>query len=114
MSTYKICMYLQFVPGDSDDTYYPGEDKLWFEILLDEWSMNEYSGRECFSVTVDCNGFELPVEFMSYPEEKRESMRNDLMDIAANRIAEMLERNHVDEYTFDGSAKVDLMRIAAF
>ena len=112
MSAYKICMYLQFVPGDNEDTFYPGEDKLWFEVLLDEWRM--HSGHEYFYNTVDCNGFELPVEFMTYPEEKRESMRSDLMDIAANRIAAMLERNHVDEYTFDGSATVDLMRIASF
>ena len=107
MVEYKICMYLQFVSGDNPDSYHPGYDKLWFEILLDE-----YKDGEPYN-TVDCNGFELPLHFMALSEHRREAMRETLMDWAAKRIAAMVERNGVEKYTFDlPGGKVDLMHVS--
>lgn len=95
MSEYKICMYLQFWSGDNEESYYPGEDKLWFEILLDAYNDG------VFSNTVDCNGFELPLSFMELSEDEREAMRDELMETAATNIAELLERNNISKYSFD-------------
>ena len=95
MSEYKICMYLQFWGGDNEESAYPGEDKLWFEILLDAYNDG------VFYSTVDCNGFELPLSFMELSAGEREAMRDELMGTAATRIAELLERNNIDKYSFD-------------
>ena len=91
---YKIEMYLQFVSGDNPETFYPDGDKLWFEILLDEY----HDGW--FNYTKDCNGFELPLEFMDLTIEEREKMRDELLEKAAEKIAEMLVRNDIVYYDF--------------
>jgi hypothetical protein len=107
MEEYKVCMYLQFVSGENPDSYYPGEDKLWFEILLDVYRDGH------FVDTPDCNGFELPLSFMALSSEEREAKRGELMSWAAENIAALLERNHVERYSFDpDDAVVDLMAIS--
>lgn len=104
---YKVCMYLQFVSGKDPDTYYPGQDKLWFEILLEKYRNGYFTG------TIDCNGFELPLSFMALSAGEREAMREELMDKAAVSIAEMLERNGVEQYEFDmDGGLVDLQSIS--
>ena len=103
---YKVCMYLQFVSGDDPESYYPGEDKLWFEILLDRYF------NRVFSNTIDCNGFELPLSFMNLSTQEREAARDELMGRAVENIAEMLERNHIEQYSFDNEGGlIDLTRI---
>ena len=107
MKEYKICMYLDFWAGDDPESYYPDEDKLWFEILLDEY----WDG--VFENVVDCNGFELPISFMALNADEREAMRGELMDRAAKNIAEMLERNGIERYGFDPYCPlpIDLMTV---
>ena len=106
MKEYKICMYLDFWAGDEPDTNYPGEDKLWLEILLDEY----WDG--VLAQTLDYDGFELPLSFMSLGADEREAMRSKLMGRAAENIADMLERHHIDDYDFDPCCMpVDLMQI---
>lgn len=95
MYNYKVCMYLQFWSGADQESFYPGHDKLWFEILLDQYRGDTYCN------TIDCNGFELPLSFMELGADEREAMRDELMDKAATNVAELLNRNNVDRYTFE-------------
>lgn len=106
MKEYKICMYLDFWAGDEPDSNYPGEDKLWLEILLDEY-------RDGFLYnTIDYNGVELPISFMALNADEREAKRGALMDKAAEHIAEMLERNGIGQYGFDPCCfPIDLMQV---
>jgi hypothetical protein len=49
---------------------------------------------------------------MGLSVDERESMRDELMDMATVNIAEMLERQHVERYSFDmDGGLVDLTRI---
>lgn len=95
MYDYKVCMYLQFWSGADQDSFYKGKDKLWFEILLDEYRGDVYCN------TIDCNGFELPLSFMELGADEREAMRDELMDKAATNVAELLNRNNVSNYSFE-------------
>ena len=97
---YKICMYYQFVPGDYEGSYYPGEDRLWLEILLDAYR-DEYSSKLVFVDTIDANGFTVPLSLMELSEHSREEFAKSQVDKIAEHIAEMLERNNIEEYEFD-------------
>lgn len=104
--SYKVYMYLMFVSGNDPDSFYPGEDKLWFEILLDEFVNGHYSS------TIDCNGFELPIEFLHLSRRSREEFVKGIEDEIVDHVAVMLVRNGVDEYGFDGSLDLDWLDIA--
>ena len=99
--TYKICMYYQYVPGDYEDTYYPGEDKLWLEILLDAYRDSRYSSCPVFVDTIDANGIEAPLSLLDADERQREEYAEGKMDEIAEHIAAMLVWNGVGEYSFD-------------
>ena len=106
MYDYKVCMYLQFVSGADPDSFYPGEDKLWLEILLDEYRGDVYCN------TIDCNGIELPLSLLYSSRKERESFIKLLEDEIAENIAEMLVRNNIDEYDFDEPIDFDWLSIA--
>ena len=107
MIEYAIDVYLQFVSGNDPDSYYPGEDKLWLEILLDEYRNGHYFN------TIDCNGLELPLEYVWFGEKEWESVRRKLTDEAAWNVAEMLNRNpQVHEYRIDESIGLSYINVA--
>lgn len=105
MDEYKICMYLCFVSGKDPDSFYPGEDKLWLEILLDE-----YHGDH-LEYTVDCNGIELPRSLLKLSRRSREEYINAIEDEIVEHVAELLVRNGVEEYGFDGILDIDWLDI---
>lgn len=106
MYDYKICMYLQFCSGADPDSFNPCEDKLYLEILLDE-----YRGDVCCD-TIDCNGIELPLSLLHSSRKERKSFVKSIEDEIAENIAEMLVRNNISEYDFTGPINFDWLDIA--
>lgn len=106
MVDYKVCMYFQFVSGQDPDSFYPGEDKLWFEIILDEY----LNGG--FEYTIDCNGIELPLSLLRADRKSREEFVKAIEDEIVEHVAVMLERNNVGEWSFDGQLDLDWLDIA--
>lgn len=106
MTEYKVCMYFMFVSGKDPDSFYPGEDKLWLEILLDEYRDGNFYN------TVDCNGFELPLSLLRLDKRSREEFVKTNEDVIAERVAALLERNNVGEWSFDGPLDLDWLDIS--
>ena len=106
MNEYAVEVYLQFVSGNDPDSYYPGEDKLWLEILLDAYE----DGR--FLDTIDCNGIQLPLTFLHLSEKSRKKAIKAMEDEIAEHVAEMLVRNNVEEYCFDGGFDFSWVAVA--
>ena len=106
MYEYKVCIYLEFFSGADPDSFYPGKDKLWLEILLDEYRNGD------FKETIDCNGISLPLTFLHLGKEARGDFIKLLEDEIAENIAVMLVRNNINEYDFDGPIDIDWLNIA--
>jgi len=105
MSDYKVCMYFIFVSGEDPDSYYPGDDKLWLEILLEEFDNRSVE-------TVDCNGIEVPLSLLRLSRRSREEFVKGIENEIVEHIAVMLERNNVGKWSFDGDLDLDWLDIA--
>lgn len=99
---YEINFSVSFWGKDASDSYFPGEDKVWLDVWLDERSEDDFG-------TVDCDGIELPVEFLAWPREKREELLPELLEKAVPIAAELLDRNGIVDY--EVHADVDVMDI---
>ena len=106
-TTYEINFSVSFWGKGNPDSAYPDEDKAWFDVYLDErWHYDDGYTALC---TFDWDGFQLPLEFLAWPREKREAILPDLLEKAVPLAAQMLERYGIDEY--EVHANVDVMDI---
>lgn len=107
-ASYEINFRISFWSGDSSETNYPGEDKVWFDTWLDR-RVERKSVNSWWLETVDCWGFELPIEFLAWPKDKREEKLPELLNKSVEIAADLLVRNNIDDYAVNSF--VDVMDI---
>ena len=88
LSNPEINFCIEFISGDYPDTYYPGEDKLWLTVYLDEAPYG-YEDEARWTVEGDC--IELPMSFLLLSERGREEYIRTQMDKACEKAAQLLE-----------------------
>lgn len=108
--TYLLSFELSFWPGDHPCTNYPGEDKLWLDIWLDDFATDDDGRRTYLYNVYDGDGFELPMRFLALDEEERvKTWRKEYLDRAAECAAKMLVEHGIEQYEVDD---IDLMAIS--